>query len=337
MIDSGGIQKDALTVDPLASLESYYNNIYLHYDILLKFEITFLKEMNIDMILVDVSSLPCAAGKLLNIPSIIVSNFTWDFCFKELLEIICSDINIPVENLGVYRQMIDQCSSDYCDASYYIQFPGGTPLPKGFKELNVIHAPLTSRYSKLSESSGGLIELRNQLNIPKDSRILLLGFGGFQISGVSTLEDFFLPEDWVCLVLTGDMNRTKSISASNVYPSSRWISIDGSAYIPDLVNLADVMIGKIGYGTCSECICHGTPLIYVPRANWPEERYLERMLLSYGAGICMPVTDFKTGNWTEYLINAYNSKGKWDWQSLNNNGSYDVIVDILESIFSLPV
>lgn len=322
MIDSGGIQKDALTVDPLLTLETYCNNIHLHHDQLIDFEIKFVQELKVDMIIVDVSSIPCAVGSKLNIPTIIVSNFTWDYCFLEMFEIISTDtnINIPTATLAIYKQMIDKCSQDYCGASYYIQVPGGTPLPRGYNEANVIQAPLTSRISKLSV----LTELRHQLEIPNDSKILLLGFGGFQISELSSFQDSYLPDGWICLVVTGTSN-----SCTSSLPSTRWIPISYSAYIPDYVYLADVMIGKIGYGTCSECIYHGTPLIYIPRVNWPEERYLESMLLSYNAGICMSVDDFKSGNWNNYLFNAYTSINKWNWQSLRDFDSYGAIVDIL--------
>ena len=58
-------------------------------------------------------------------------------------------------------------------------------------------------------------------------------------------------------------------------PSSRFTSLSPSAYVPDLIRAADAVLGKLGYGFVSECVTNGTALIYVPRVDWPEERFLE--------------------------------------------------------------
>ena len=59
-----------------------------------------------------------------------------------------------------------------------------------------------------------------------------------------------------------------------------------------------------GYGTVSECLTHGTPLVYVPRSSWPEEEPLKVYLQSFSGGLEMPVNDFVSGNWASYLHNA---------------------------------
>ena len=39
----------------------------------------------------------------------------------------------------------------------------------------------------------------------------------------------------------------------------------------DLVVSCDAVLGKCGYGTVTECVVNGTPLLYIPRPGWPEE------------------------------------------------------------------
>lgn len=68
--------------------------------------------------------------------------------------------------------------------------------------------------------------------------------------------------------------------------------------------MTDVVLGKLGYGTLSECIIHKTPLIYIKRSSWPEEKCLQLLLETYTSGLCMPVDDFMTGNWSIYLNKA---------------------------------
>ena len=65
--------------------------------------------------------------------------------------------------------------------------------------------------------------------------------------------------------------------------------------------MCDVYLGKLGYGTVSECMTHSTPIIYVPRSSWAEERYLEVYLQSMNGGVRMTVDDFISGNWLSYL------------------------------------
>jgi hypothetical protein len=55
--------------------------------------------------------------------------------------------------------------------------------------------------------------------------------------------------------------------------------------------------GKLGYGTVTECLSTSTltPLIYVTRTGWPEEKYLIPLLESYNCGINMSQSDFYNG------------------------------------------
>lgn len=58
-------------------------------------------------------------------------------------------------------------------------------------------------------------------------------------------------------------------------PSARFRALPQDAYVPDYIHMAHAVLGKLGYGFVSECLTMGTALIYVPRQDWPEERYLE--------------------------------------------------------------
>ena len=122
------------------------------------------------------------------------------------------------------------------------------------------------------------------------------------------LRDSFLPPGWLCLVLGGidesELSNTairgsSSSSTSNNSSKSSGGGNDGDAngpyqsrffvarkgaYPPDILGAADVMIGKIGYGTVSECLAHLCPLLYIPRVDWPEQSRLET-LLEDGAGM----------------------------------------------------
>ena len=79
--------------------------------------------------------------------------------------------------------------------------------------------------------------------------------------------------------------------------SSRFIFLKSDSYVPDFVNACDCFLGKIGYGTVSECLgtTPVTPLIYIPRPGWCEEKYLLKILYFNHCGIEMSADEFYAG------------------------------------------
>ena len=67
---------------------------------------------------------------------------------------------------------------------------------------------------------------------------------------------------------------------------------------------SDALIGKIGYGTISECLAHGRPLVFVRRDYFNEEPFLRRLLQMHGAAVEIRRRDFLEGNWTPFLAAA---------------------------------
>ena len=67
---------------------------------------------------------------------------------------------------------------------------------------------------------------------------------------------------------------------------------------------SDALIGKIGYGTVSECLAHGRPLVFVRRDYFNEEPFLRRLLQMHGAAVEIRRRDFLEGNWTPFLAAA---------------------------------
>jgi hypothetical protein len=69
----------------------------------------------------------------------------------------------------------------------------------------------------------------------------------------------------------------------------------------DCIASADVMIGKLGYGTCAECLINGLPIIYLPREDFAEFPVLHRALSDTGFGQCLPREDFYGLCWSGAL------------------------------------
>ncbi|KAI0951044.1 hypothetical protein AcW1_008191 [Taiwanofungus camphoratus] len=80
-------------------------------------------------------------------------------------------------------------------------------------------------------------------------------------------------------------------------------------YMPDLTAVADVLLGKLGYGTVSECVDSCTPFVYVPRPLFIEEHGLRLLLEKEGVGVELSRTSYEMGEWADAVEEAW-LKGK---------------------------
>ena len=76
--------------------------------------------------------------------------------------------------------------------------------------------------------------------------------------------------------------------------NSRWSHADIAASM-------DCVISKTGYGTVTECIANGVPLIYVPRHDFAEHAALVAGMQPWGGGIQIETDDFLAGRWQTSL------------------------------------
>ncbi|RKP02369.1 hypothetical protein CXG81DRAFT_24985 [Caulochytrium protostelioides] len=126
----------------------------------------------------------------------------------------------------------------------------------------------------------------------------------------------------------------------------------GSFHLPSLMRVTTVLLGKCGYGTCSEVIvCGSTPpspsgsdatagpagvdptstatptpstpatpasstvMLYVPRPGFAEEAGLEALLQRHRAGLRMAPADFRAGRWRPGLQQAVAlAAARWAWR-----------------------
>jgi hypothetical protein len=132
VLDTGALQTDVFAVDPLGSLQQYYDQIHLNREMLLSVEVAWLKEKKISLVLVDATPLGCAVGKAAGgVPSVLVSNFSWDYCYKEMLRTLSGRNKTPIssEQYSLFNDMIRQAEQDSAQCAVYLQLPGATPPP----------------------------------------------------------------------------------------------------------------------------------------------------------------------------------------------------------------
>lgn len=228
------------SLDAYAAFESGYGQRLAR-------QVETLRRLAPDLVLADVPWLPLEAARRLGIPAVALCSLSW---YDVLLESPVAD-RVPAALLARMRRV-------YGEADLFIRPAPSMPmawLPNA-RDLG----PISSRRP---DRRG---ELRARLGLAPDRILALMQFGG--LGGLDLLRDW--PEQdrihWLVPTLNGRTRRDASGLAE--------LGLD----LQDWLGSVDLMLVKPGYGTYVEAACHGIPVLYVSRRDWPEEPPLNRWM-----------------------------------------------------------
>lgn len=255
--DTGFIQHDALHIDHSATREAY-ELAHAEWPEKLEQETGFLLRLRPDLVLSDVAYLPLAGAARAGIPALAMSSLNW------------LDVARHYYGHAAWAQpILGQMAEAYASARGFIALTpsmsghgGMLPLPVG---------PVAC----LTTAEAGQ-SLRASMSIAPAQKAVLVALGGFSmdlpVDAWPERDDlvYLLPESWDC-------------SRHNV----RYYSPVDHAFTA-LLQGADAVLTKPGYGTFVEAACAGKPVLYLPREDWPEQPALIDWLQT--AGRCRAVT-----------------------------------------------
>ncbi|KAG0173761.1 hypothetical protein DFQ28_011248 [Apophysomyces sp. BC1034] len=326
-IDAGVVQPLPYTVDRELTIHNL-KQFLARRPVTLAAEINWLKQVQADCVVCDAPFLPCAAAAGANIPAAIASNFTFDEVYSGLREGDSLDDDIV--------EMLQQVVGDYECADLLIRLPGAIRIPSfddtihlvpqtpasatfpgivnGKPQLpcvsisnihnksrmlrRIIDVPLVFRKYK-TEREDVLQALQIPSEIYSSHKILLLSFGGQALGKDGFGES--LPPGWICIVCA---------APDYISMPPGFYRAPKDAYVPDLTNAADVVLGKLGYGTCSECVGHGKPFVYISRPQFIEEQGLLKLMQNQGSAVEMSREDFEQGRWADAIEAASKLSGR---------------------------
>jgi len=124
-------------------------------------------------------------------------------------------------------------------------------------------------------------------------------------------EPRLLPDSsWIAVVCgaSGSTKQSAADDGEDELPNNFFIA-PKDVYMPDLTAVGDVLLGKLGYGTVSECVDACTPFVYVPRPLFIEEHGLRRLLNNSGVGVQLSQEQYEGGDWADFVEEAW-AKGK---------------------------
>lgn len=277
--EPGAIQKNCFEVDVDATLLAY-EDFRAGYDQRFAAEVDFLRQQRVDCVVSDIPALPVRAAHVLGLPAIGVSNFTWDW----ILEPWCTH----------RPRLVEALAADYRCGNLHIRLPFG-PARSAFPK--VVDGPLLARRASLQPEL-----VKRRLGIG-DAPMGLVCPGGWAAEG--------WPE------IHAEVGRLQLVTVGNLPISSTGPvlalphALPSGMGFPDLVNAADVLIGKPGYGLASECLAHRVPFVMIERPNFRETEYLVPQFSAMGKCANLSLSDFFAGDWMASITMALNDDTEW--------------------------
>ena len=197
------------------------------------------------VVISDISPLGVEVARRMDVPSILVENFTWDWIYAAY------EKGTPA--LTEFAQRSAELNET---ATLHIQCEPACQVVESATQVSpVSRSPRSSR-----------LETRRALGLDDLDRrpLLLLTLGGM---GWGT-NDVGLGHECVFVTLGGTDRLTRSDSLIRLPNRS-------PVYPPNIVWAADGVIGKLGYSTVAECFRAGARLGYLGRPEFPESPILE--------------------------------------------------------------
>lgn len=298
-IDMGAIQKNSYSVDKLATLE-HAQKLYKKSNELVEHEVEFIRETDSQIILSDIPPIAFDVARKADVPGIGVTNFSWDWIYESYLAAHPE-----------YENVVAEIRVSYGKADLLLRLPFHDGLA-AFPTIRDI--PLVARK-------------------PKQPKEVVWGKLGLKANARDKLVLIALrPED------VFDIDFEKLSAIQNVKFIGSGLAGTGNCldipldftYFPDLVNAADIVVSKPGYGVVSEIIALQKPLIYTARADFPEYDPLVAGLREKAVSYFLPSQDFFAGNWEHAILNLLNHNKKWPPMALN--GAEEAAMIILDKL-----
>jgi hypothetical protein len=275
--DTGVIQIDSLRLDERATI-SVAAAFYERLPQLVEAELQHLRRHDARLVIADAPPLACAAAAAHGVPSIVLSNFTWDWIYSAYSEPLASHPELLPAIQAAYRQ---------ASAAWRL------PLHGGFETFtDIVDVPFVAR-----RATFGRDEVRRRLALPKEARLALASFGGYGVQDFDPA-DLDCANEWV-VVLTGrgapgSLPRcVRFIDENAVY--------DAGMRYEDLVGAVDIVVTKPGYGIISECVANGTAMLYTSRGRFSEYDVMVEQMPRFLRCEFIPLEWLLAGQWTESL------------------------------------
>jgi hypothetical protein len=299
-LDVGILQADGLEMDIDATLEACRELIGAAPRIVER-ELAFIRAHGIRLIVSDIPPLACEIAARGSLPSVAVTNFTWDTIYRTYLSAY-----------AVFRPAVEQMTEWYSKATLALALPYPCEM-RAFSSMKTI--PWIARTSKLTKE-----QARSDFDLPESATIVLISFGGLGLERLpwdrlEQLKDFLFVATGKACVSDGNMIGLP----------------DTQIHYEDLIRAADAIVTKPGYGIVADAIAHRVPILYTDRGDFAEYPRLVEALRDCATAEYIPQIELLAGNMGPYLRRLFSREAHWPAVRLDGSQvAAEKIIELLD-------
>lgn len=281
-LDFGFAMHDALRVDLVASA-AMYRDWHADWEGRVAYTAQWLRSLQPDVLLCNAAYLPLAAAARLGLPAYGMSSLNWADLFAHLYV-------DPYDGQAWAEPIHAQMLQAYRDASAFIKLTPGMDMPQ------LAHGVWAAPVAALGRQRHG--ELRSRLQLRAGERSVLIAFGGIDTRLPLQRWRFDSAVRWLLPAHWAPRHERVSTIESLGWPFG------------DVLASVDALLCKPGYGTFVEAACQGTPLLYLPRPDWPEQAPLLRWIHAHGRALPVDEAALRDGEPAEALAELWHQPPK---------------------------
>ena len=267
--DIGLVNRSAFEVDLEASAVAY-RGFHVDWEERVARTAEALRAASPRLVLSDVPYLPLAAAARLGIPSVGFCSLNWADVYAHYL----GDRPEAPDLIARIRQA-------YASATAFVVPAPGMPMPWLESVRNV--GPCAARGIDRRP------ELARRCGADHGDRLVMVAVGG--LPWRADYADWPVTPGFRWIVQGGEPPERRDMMR---------LSDAGMAAI-DVMASVDAVVGKLGYSLPVEAACHGKPMLYVPRPDWPETPYVFAWMERHAAATGIDLESLRDGSFVGAL------------------------------------
>jgi L-arabinokinase len=278
--DTGVVQIDSLRLDEPGTIqraEAFYRTL----DSRARQEAALLDAHDARFVVSDAPPLGCAAAAAAGVPSVVLTNFTWDWIYEGYSAHLTSAPALLPAIRAAYRQ---------AEAAWRLPMHGGFATFETISEV-----PFIARHARHPRDV-----VRRTLDLPLDRPLVLSSFGGYGVNGLDVTALDCLAAYGVVITHRDASDETTGAPAG-VHQVSESRLYDSGLRYEDLVAASDIVATKPGYGIVAECIANETAVLYTSRGHFVEYDVLVEAMPKYLRCGFIDHEDLFAGRWRTAL------------------------------------
>jgi L-arabinokinase len=291
-LDVGVVQHDGLEFD-IDATRSNWRAFARDFEAHAVEEARLLREAAVDIVLGDIPPLAFAAAAHAGLPSFAVGNFTWDWIYADWPD---------------FEDVVASVRSGYTGAEALLRLPMHATDAEAFVAFRSVEdVPLVARHATRPRE-----EVRRELGLARDRRVVLVSFGGFQAAGLQLNRLGAWPRYTFVLIQA----RTEEPLPANVLNLN-----ESPADYVSLLAACDAVVTKPGYGIVADCLANRVAVLFTDRGPFREYDVLAEALTNLARARYVPRQEVLAGELGPHLDALLESDRGWVDLPMNGAGT----------------